>query len=98
MWWTGEAKRAGPRAGASAASRDHRGVAKRLGMSGVRRWRVSSLVEDQLGHGCWGASAVEQGHGCLVPERIGASGHIRTRGPVEMPDSGQSRELPLWVA
>ena len=52
VWWTGRPSGRGlERAGVSAASRNHRGVAKRLGMTGARRWRVpaQALVEHELG-------------------------------------------------
>jgi len=67
----GDAKRAAPGAGASAARRDHRAVAKRLGMSGVKRGGLPAqgLVEDELGQGRWGLMPAGRGLGQRVPQR-----------------------------
>lgn len=67
----GDGKRAAPGAGTRAASPDHRAVAQRLGMTRVKRGGLpaQALVEDVLGHGCWGVIPVGHGLGRLVPER-----------------------------
>jgi len=67
----GDAKRAAPRAGASAASRAHRAVAERLWMNGVKLGRLpaQALVEDELGHGRWGLIPAGRGLGHRVPQR-----------------------------
>ena len=75
----GDGKRAGPGAGASAASRDHRAVAQRLGMTRVKLGGLPARgagVEDERGHGCWGVSPVGHGLGRLAPHggpRAGAT-------------------------
>ena len=45
------------------------------------RLPAQALVEDELGHGCWGISPVGAGLGRLVPQRGAAcGGHFRWAG------------------
>lgn len=74
---------AGPGAGASAASRDHRGVAKRLGMSGVRRWRVLawSKTNSGTGTGAGASSQLASGSGAWPHSREPCAGGTSEGSP-----------------
>jgi len=85
----GDAKRAAPGAGTNAASRDHRAVAKRLGMSGVKLGGYQLRRSSKTNSGTGAGASSQRGAGSATGSHSG--------GPRARASSGGVVGSPRWA-